>query len=144
MYNNHFYCFTLSFIFFVHDIKLIFCVVYSVIIFICCTLILFRISSTIMTNKKCQFQDDWLQDCLFRDVIKKCKNNNFAAYCILCCKEIRLSNMGKAAIISHIQGKKHEKRIISKKQSYGIRLFTSYSKVRNLLNVDIKRINNYT
>lgn len=87
-----------------------------------------------MTNRKCQFQDTWLQDPLFSDVIKKCENNNFAAYCILCCKEINLSNMGKTALISHLRGKKHEERVAAKRKSYGIRLFTSHSKVSNTIN----------
>lgn len=86
-----------------------------------------------MTNKKCQFQEDWLQDPLFNDVIKKCEGNNFAAYCILCCKEINLSNMGKAALLSHLRGKKHQEKAVLKKESYGIRLFTSHSKVNNYI-----------
>jgi|GEM_PF-5293152 len=102
---------------------------FAFIYLILCCFLIFRIYSITMKKKKCQFQDDWLQDPLFSGVIKKCEKNNFGAYCILCCKEINLSNMGKMALISHFQGKKHQEKIAAKKNSYGIRVFTSCSKV---------------
>lgn len=84
-----------------------------------------------MANKKCKFQDDWLEVPLFNGVIEKSKNNNFAAFCTLCCKEINLSNMGKPALMSHLRGKKHLVRVAAKTKSYGIRIFTSHFKVNN-------------
>ena len=53
------------------------------------------------------FNRNWLTNPQFYGWLENVPSDARAAYCKLCCKKISLSNMGKAAIMSHMQSKKH-------------------------------------
>lgn len=59
-----------------------------------------------MSNKKTVFQDIWLLNSKF-DWAERVKDNNYVCYCKICKKSFNLSNMGKSALVSHMDGNKH-------------------------------------
>lgn len=62
--------------------------------------------------KKTSFQEYWLSEPQFK-YIGPLENNKHYAKCSLCSKTIYLSNMGRGALISHINSRKH----VTKKQA---------------------------
>ena len=50
----------------------------------------------------------WLEDEHFKHWIRK--NRNLVAICNCCSKDINVANMRKAALMSHMKGKKHVER----------------------------------
>lgn len=71
--------------------------------------------------RKTTFQADWRTTFNFITPVEK---DPHAAYCSLCKKSFSLSNMGRKAVESHINGLKHTQGLSATKGSVGIRLFT--------------------
>lgn len=63
------------------------------------------------------FQPCWLDDPEFKSWIRRVDNKPKNAYCVLCCTEFSLSNMGKQALRSHMKSQKHTKRVAVGKNS---------------------------
>lgn len=61
---------------------------------------------------KCIFSDLWLTNEDYKNWLEKVvrggKVERHRAKCRLCVKEFDIGNMGEAAVISHMQGKKHQ------------------------------------
>ena len=60
---------------------------------------------------KCVFNSDWLVDNAYKDWLKGVKVDKHAAYCKLCCREFKLTSMGKAALKSHMEVAGHQRRV---------------------------------
>ena len=60
-----------------------------------------------MSSKQTYFQADWLLNDEFKIWLVSVPEDNTKALCKLCKKSFGLSNMGKAALISHQMSKKH-------------------------------------
>lgn len=58
---------------------------------------------------KCKYKDDWTEK--YGDWIGPKTCSVHTARCKLCRKDIDISNMGEAALKSHMQGKKHLERV---------------------------------
>ena len=56
------------------------------------------------------FNDNWLMNKDFKSWVERLKVNT-KAYCKICRKTIRLSNMDSGALASHSAGKKHPNRV---------------------------------
>ena len=54
------------------------------------------------------FSNLWLQTKEYLGWVQK--KNESTAYCTYCAKDINISNMGEAALVSHMEGKKHRLR----------------------------------
>lgn len=54
--------------------------------------------------------------------VKEVPTDKFSAYCSLCKTKFSLSNMGKTALISHMNGKKHRELINNKNSSFSLLL----------------------
>lgn len=63
------------------------------------------------------FQDDWLSDPCFNSWLLEVPRNNKYAKCKLCNKTFELSNMGRRAVSSHMDGRKHQKKVVAKSQN---------------------------
>ncbi|GBM88592.1 hypothetical protein AVEN_197639-1 [Araneus ventricosus] len=63
------------------------------------------------------FQDDWLSDPSFSSWLEKMPLNNKIAKCKLCVKTFDLSNMGRRAVSSHMNGIKHKKKVEASQKS---------------------------
>lgn len=61
-----------------------------------------------MPKNECLFQEKWLYDDQFKLWVRKI--NETVAKCIYCFSEINVSNMGEAALTSHMRSKKHTQR----------------------------------
>lgn len=61
-------------------------------------------------SKKTTFKAEWLTNPQFK-FLESVPGNPNAAYCKLCFKRIDLSNMGRRAVTSHVEGKKHSSKI---------------------------------
>lgn len=62
-----------------------------------------------MTPQKItKFNELWLRDEKFKIWLSKDSHNDKVAFCKLCLCSIDLSNMGKAALVSHAKSKKHQ------------------------------------
>lgn len=72
-------------------------------------------------KKKTIFNNDWLHDPRL-EYIESVPKDPHSGYCKLCCKIFDLSNMGIRALVSHVGGKKHERRLENAKQSKSIQL----------------------
>ena len=59
-------------------------------------------------SKKTFFQDHWLYEPAFNSWLEKVNNDLRLFQCKFCKSQNSLSNMGKRAIISHMEGKKHK------------------------------------
>ena len=57
---------------------------------------------------KCTYNPDWERDDRFKLWVSAVGGNNKRARCRLCRNDFDVSNMGTAALISHIEGKKHK------------------------------------
>lgn len=68
-----------------------------------------RVDVTSMTTFKCTFVQDWTnpEHCQFAAWVRPVESNTNAAYCVLCRKQFSLSNMGRRALTSHAESKKH-------------------------------------
>ncbi|XP_034246267.1 uncharacterized protein LOC117648128 [Thrips palmi] len=73
---------------------------------------------------KTTFQDDWLQVPEFKFIRRK-EGDPYSAHCSLCMKTFGLSNMGRQAVVSHVEGKKHTGKFKNCTGSYGMQLFTT-------------------
>ncbi|KAH7978441.1 hypothetical protein HPB49_005518 [Dermacentor silvarum] len=62
-----------------------------------------------MAAFKCTFVQDWTnpKHCEFAAWVRPVECNANAAYCTLCRKQFSLSNMGRRAVTSHAESKKH-------------------------------------
>lgn len=60
-------------------------------------------------SKQTTFQPDWVNDPLFAPWLEKVPQNPKVAKCKICCKIFNLSNMGRRAVTSHMNGDKHKK-----------------------------------
>lgn len=58
--------------------------------------------------KKTRFNERWLLESKFSLWLKPVEKDNYAAYCMFCKTTFALSNMGKRAVTSHSEGKKHQ------------------------------------
>ena len=56
---------------------------------------------------KCTFTNKWVTNPTYSAWISKDKDPH-KAKCVVCCKSFDISNMGEAAVKSHMSGKKHE------------------------------------
>lgn len=74
-------------------------------------------------NKQTTFQSDWLRDPLFAAWLSKDVQRNTVAFCKLCKKTINLSNMGRRALTSHMEGEKHKKHFKSVQTSASLHCF---------------------
>ncbi|GBN09359.1 hypothetical protein AVEN_156318-1 [Araneus ventricosus] len=72
------------------------------------------------------FQEDWLSDPSFSSWIEKMPLNNKIAKCKLCNKTFDLSNMGRRAVSSHMDGSKHKKKV--KASQISASLFRCFTK----------------
>lgn len=57
-------------------------------------------------SKKTVFQDTWLLDPTLLWA-QRVKDNVYSCYCKICKKSFNLSNMGKSALLSQMDGNKH-------------------------------------
>lgn len=78
-----------------------------------------------MASKHASFQGDWLTDSLFSSWLERVPNNTNSAKCKLCYKTFSLSNMGRRAVISHMQSKKHASSSNASSQSSSMKMFLS-------------------
>lgn len=75
---------------------------------------------------KCVFNSDWVLDGAYKDWLQVVKGDKHAVYCKLCCREFKLASMGKAALKSHMEGTRHQRRVRDSAKSVPIaRSFTS-------------------
>ena len=56
---------------------------------------------------KCKFSKEWLCDPKFKDWLARDSKWVMKANANFCVKSFYISNMGEAAVVSHMQGKKH-------------------------------------
>ena len=59
-----------------------------------------------MASKHCHFRESWLQEPEFAPWLQP-EDNDTKGYCKLCRKSFDLSNMGIAAVKSHMKSKQH-------------------------------------
>lgn len=83
-------------------------------------------------SKRCVFQDDWLSDPSFSSWIGKIPLNDKVAKCNICNKIFELSNMGRRAVSSHMNGFKH------KKKAKAILRSVSFTNPKESLSADIE------
>lgn len=62
-----------------------------------------------MSTKKCRFQNRWLQESEFRHWLRP-SENEFQAYCAICCKNLPLHHLGLQVLRTHAKGKYHSER----------------------------------
>lgn len=80
---------------------------------------------------KSSFQDTWFRNPSYCDWIGKDQTNRYIAKCVLCVKNIDISNMGEPALKSHAASKKHQKLMEDRKKSVSVStLFEVTSKNR--------------
>ena len=65
---------------------------------------------------KCSFQECWLQDNELKTWVKRTKISSEAT-CRICLKNIDISNMGRAALVSHAKSEKHRKLLTEDKKT---------------------------
>lgn len=78
-------------------------------------------------SKQTYFQDDWLSDPSFNSWLEEVPGNNKIAKCKLCNRTWELSNMGRRAVTSHMEGSKHQKKVVARslnKKSASFSYFT--------------------
>ena len=69
---------------------------------------------------KCVFNSDWVLDSAYKDWLQVVKGDKHAASCKLCCREFKLASMGKAALTSHMEGARHQRRVRDSAKSVSI------------------------
>lgn len=65
----------------------------------------------------CAFNDAWLLKADFKEWLRFVEGNKRKARCVVCSKDIDISNMGEAALTSHMEGKKHKERLEIRKNT---------------------------
>ena len=75
---------------------------------------------------KCKFQDAWLKATNYKSWLVK-DSNTTRAKCGLCDRAFDISNMGEAALKSHMKGAKHMSKITGKQQGTSIEGFLKSS-----------------
>ena len=76
-------------------------------------------------NKKhspCSFQDEWLSDDCFRAWVGKTGNKK-ETRCVVCNRDINISEMGSSALHSHTYGKNHKELMTAHSKCGSIDLF---------------------
>lgn len=68
---------------------------------------------------KCIFNDAWLANESYNSWLGKVQDRH-KARCQLCLKEFDIGNMGEAAVISHMKGKKHQDLAAKRSQCFKI------------------------
>ena len=71
----------------------------------------------IMSKKETYFRNEWLLDAEFKEWIEEVKGDRTKLKCKLCRREFNLSNMGTAALKSHMKYQKHIELVKIKKNS---------------------------
>ena len=61
-----------------------------------------------MSKKLCVYNKNWNFDSPFKDWVEPVKGDKHKACCSFCNKKIDLSNMGEAALKSHMKGEKRK------------------------------------
>lgn len=93
------------------------------------------------TNKKTLFNSNWLLKDTFKTWVAPVEKDRTSAHCKLCCKNFDLSNMGEQALVSHMNGKKHQKAYQSSQCSSSLYAFYASKKSslssQNVQNVSI-------
>ena len=69
----------------------------------------------------------------WRKFIAPVPANIHSTYCKICCKTFKLSNMGRRAITSHFQGRKHVKMTLKLKNPS----VDSFMKIKSVSNVSV-------
>ena len=65
----------------------------------------------------CSFNDAWLQKPVFKEWLQRVEGQPHKACCKACSKTFDVSNMGEAAVTSHMEGKKHKQALQIRKSS---------------------------
>ncbi|XP_072157389.1 uncharacterized protein [Bemisia tabaci] len=76
-----------------------------------------------MSSKQTRFQEQWLQNPEFAEWLEKVDNHLNEARCSLCRSVFVLGNMGKRALRSHQEGKKHKLAVLNAKSSASLKCF---------------------
>lgn len=79
-----------------------------------------------MSAKQCLFNKAWLDPKIspeFYEWLNDVADDQGSAYCKVCCKSFKLSNMGKQALVSHAKGPKHVKNFELRKMQPNISFF---------------------
>ena len=74
-------------------------------------------------NKKTTFSSDSLSKNQFKSWASPVKNDVHSAFCTVCKKTFNLSNMYENALISHMNGKKHKRELLSTQDSVKLKSF---------------------
>lgn len=88
-----------------------------------------------MANKKCLFNKLWLDSKVFPEFsgwLDLVVSDANSAYCQVCLKSFKLSNMGKQAIVSHAKGPTHVKNMRAKASQPAISFFTTPSPLKDV------------
>lgn len=80
--------------------------------------------------KKTTFSRRWCEDDTY-SWVREVQRDKFSAFCCLCKCKFSLSNMGKAALKSHMNGKKHRDIIKNKNSSLSLSLHAKLSELTN-------------
>ena len=78
-------------------------------------------------GKKTSFNKDWLLDEAFSDWCRENETDKFSATFIKCNRSFSLSNMGRQALVTHMQGTKHRSSCQNLAKSYKKQTFFSKS-----------------
>lgn len=90
-----------------------------------------------MSAKQCTFNKVWLDpkhSPEFFEWLNDVPDNPASAYCKVCCKQFKLSNMGRQAIVSHSKGPKHIKNVELRKVQPNISFFAKKNNTRYIVN----------
>lgn len=83
-----------------------------------------------MAPRKTHFNDNWLSDSNYSQWIARCHTSDTNAYCDWCKKKFSFSNMGNAALSSHIKSAKHQKFLTSKANNQSIENFINNNEAK--------------
>lgn len=78
---------------------------------------------------KCKFSDGWLDTPKYKAWLVKELKWTKKAKCQLYVKSFEISNMGEAAIVSHMLGQKH-RRLVAASSTHSLRTFLAQSQTR--------------
>lgn len=91
-----------------------------------------------MSFRQTYFQEEWLNEAEFKNIIIPNLKDRSSAICLICNKKvIRLSNMGKRALKSHLSGKEHIKKKNINDLNFDINLFSSVKSKPPITSVSI-------
>ena len=57
----------------------------------------------------CKFRNEWLKEDKFKSWVASDRTDNRIAKCSLCCKDIKIANAGKHALVSHLRSETHKR-----------------------------------